>query len=696
MKLLLWSSILAHVTARQNPITRVVELLNGLAEKVEYDMKKSEDLYEDFVCWGKTVITVKTEANEKAASRIDHLEHYIEDLEAGRVELTTERVDLEKELAGLHSDIETAEALRKKENEDYEAAKSEMSKAIKALEDAIEVLKEATKDHKEGSLLALRGTLNGGFADRAAEADALAHAVGVGKQFLSEGDAFFLQKVLEGDVSDPKNQRKLNRKATFKMSYKARSLKIQGVLQKLLSSFKESLKDADDKEEKAVKEHKSLMKSKDSLKEKAQNALTTMDVEGGAAGLSKTDAEDEVSDLKEQIKNDKKFISETEQALDDKKEEWKTRKELMVGEVAAINKAISILHSDDARDLFKKSFASHSASFLQLRVSHVAKNRQASASDAIMRAANHVGDLRLMAIATRLTLVSNGHFDKVIAKIDAMIKQLEGESDDDKKAKTECEDNRKQDITDARDTSHAIDDLSDKITKLEEEIKQKKEEIEDNLKEIKKIKDELADATKIREEEHEEWKENDADDKSASELVASAKKVLAKFYEDNNLNLLQHLAGREPPKVEAGEAPPPPPATWEEPYSGASESKGIVSILGSIKDDIDKDRADAEKAEKEAAGKFDTFKSDSESQIGTLEDSNVNLETAVGQKEDEITSSKTDIGTKKKELEATVKKLKDAQEGCDFITVHFELREENRKIEIEGLTKAKEILEKER
>merc|ERR1712224_754285 len=104
-------------------------------------------------------------------------------------------------------------------------------------------------------------------------------------------------------------------------------------------------------------------------------------------------------------------------------------------------------------------------------------------------------------------------------------------------------------------------------------------------------------------------------------------------------NLLQRVSDREPPKVEAGEAPPPPPATWEEPYGGASESKGIVSILGSTKDDIDKDRTDAEAAETAAAGKFDTFKADSETQIGTLEDSNTDLETAIGVKEDEITSS---------------------------------------------------------
>ena len=85
------------------------------------------------------------------------MESYIEDLESGRVELTSERVDFEKEVAGLLSDIEKSKALRKKEKEDFAGAKDELGKGIKALDDAVEVLKGATKDHKDGSLLALRG-----------------------------------------------------------------------------------------------------------------------------------------------------------------------------------------------------------------------------------------------------------------------------------------------------------------------------------------------------------------------------------------------------------------------------------------------------------------------------------------------------------------------------------------------------------
>merc|ERR1719277_2481051 len=100
-----------------SPISRVVELLKGLADKVKKQRKSEEDLYETYVCWGKKIISTKTESNEKAKSRIDSLEAYIADLDAGRIELTSERADLEKEIADLNEEIETATALREKEHE---------------------------------------------------------------------------------------------------------------------------------------------------------------------------------------------------------------------------------------------------------------------------------------------------------------------------------------------------------------------------------------------------------------------------------------------------------------------------------------------------------------------------------------------------------------------------------------------------
>merc|ERR1719174_817368 len=191
----------------------------------------------------------------------------------------------------------------------------------------------------------------------------------------------FLQRVLLGDV--PKvDWKKLNRKATFKMAYKARSFKIQDVLKKMHQTFTSNLQDATDAEAKAKKDYDDLTAAKQGQLDAAQKALTKMASETGAKGMSRQESQDEVDALKKQVKDDTKFIAQTEKALADKKKAWKVRSDLRAGELAAISKAINILHNDDSRDLFKKSFSSQlqKPSFLQVAAT---SRRAATAAEAL-------------------------------------------------------------------------------------------------------------------------------------------------------------------------------------------------------------------------------------------------------------------------------------------------------------------------
>merc|ERR1719387_3152011 len=181
---LLFAVVPSNLAASEklSPVTRVVELLKNLAAQTEKEGKAEEDLYEDFVCWGKSIINQKTESNAAAESRIDELEAYIADLDSGRVELTSERTDLEKDIAELMSDMETANANRKKDKAEFEDAEAEMKNAIKALKSAIDTLNTATKDHKDGVLLAMRSQVeaaaqNGGMEALAEHQESLKQAV---------------------------------------------------------------------------------------------------------------------------------------------------------------------------------------------------------------------------------------------------------------------------------------------------------------------------------------------------------------------------------------------------------------------------------------------------------------------------------------------------------------------------------------
>jgi len=677
-------ALLLVVAQALSPITRVVQLLNGLSEQTEKDGEKEETLFEKYVCWAKTIISTKTATNAAAEGRIQELETYIADIEAGRIEFTSERVDLEKELKELNAAIEEATDLRGKEHEDFLVAEDEMVKASTALDSAINVLGEATAAHKEGVFLQTHTAALSSASQRAQEADVLNRAVQLGGRVLSSGDARFLRRLLTGDV--PKaDWKKLNRKATFKMGYKARSFKIQDVLAKLNQTFTMNLADARAKEAEAQSTFDTLMESKHAEKAAATEALEKMESENGVRGMTKEESQNEVDALKTQVADDTKFIEQTEKSLGEKKEEWKERKELRAGEIAAISKAIAILSNDDAKDNFKKSFTSQGYSLLQM--SNSRSLRQSAAS-----LISHAGtDRRLSQLATLVRMGNGTHFAEVLKAIDEMVVTLEAEGNGDLEEKEACEKAMMEDTRTSVVTSRSMDELTDAMTKLKEEIEQIVVEVAEKGETIKKTEEELAAATVQRGDEKRQYTTSDAEDKAAADTVVQAKDVLSSFYSENNLMLLQ--AKRQAPVVVEGEAPPPPPSTWEAPYGGKTEeSTGIIAVLENIIADINKDMTAATAAEKTSQTEFDTYKKESEELVVSLESDIADLNTSKGDKEEEISQKTEQYTGLDGELGAVMKKISDAKSGCDFIAVNFVGRMQNRQIEMDGLNKAKAIL----
>jgi len=239
--------------------------------------------------------------------------------------------------------------------------------------------------------------------------------------------------------------------------------------------------------------------------------------------------------------------------------------------------------------------------------------------------------------------------------------------------------------------SREIDELTDKVTKLVADIAKLKEDIESLEAEHKQVQEDLDAATKIREDEHANWKLTDKDDEDAAETVKSARDVLQNFYSQNGLMLAQK--GKQP-AVTAGEAPPPPPPTWEGGYGGKTgETTGILAILDMVHQDILSDKAKAKAEEDKSQQEYDEFKADSETHMQSLTDEINEKEKIKGDKQTEKTDTESTRSTKKGELDATLDKIKEVNPNCEYFEVNYVLRRNNRQIELDGLQKAKIILE---
>merc|ERR1719160_2484166 len=161
--------------------------------------------------------------------------------------------------------------------------------------------------------------------------------------------------------------------------------------------------------------------------------------------------------------------------------------------------------------------------------------------------------------------------------IDEMVEELKKEADEDLKVKEKCESEREEKTAEARDLSVQIDDFTDVMTRNKARIAELEGLIEVKKEENIQMEKDLVEAKRTREDEKAAFEAALADDEAAAELIMKAKETLVNFYKDNGLALAQFA---QPPTIEAGKAPPPPPKTWDEPYGGAKgESTGIQAIL---------------------------------------------------------------------------------------------------------------------
>jgi hypothetical protein len=426
----------------------------------------------------------------------------------------------------------------------------------------------------------------------------------------------------------------------------------------------------------------------------------------GARGMNLEDAETEKSELETQVENDTRYIKEVQESYDAKMLEFKERKRLRTEEVASISEAIGILRSDDARDLFKKSFASQGYFFTQFEKKTDSKVQKALATIYESYKKAGVSTQQMEKVTARLARAVEG-VGEVIKAIDEMLAELEVEQSDDELWKEECEDFTMKNQKEALKHSREMDDQTALIARKVARMAELTEKIAVADKSIVSVNGQMKEAHQIRADEKAEYDSSKADDKAAVELIQMAIEALEKFYKDNadalNASLVQTVA--------PGEAPAPPPTTFEGPYGGEKdEHDGVVGILTLIKEDVEKDIATADAAEKKAGEEFMAFMAEScacekatcpvpdnsvcteASKIGKLQEQITNFESAHADAE----GAKADAEIAHKEAKALLQSTLDAlaakKADCDFIAVNFPIRKDNRQKEVDGLHKAKTIL----
>merc|ERR1719223_2637428 len=195
--------------------------------------------------------------------------------------------------------------------------------------------------------------------------------------------------------------------------------------------------------------------------------------------------------------------------------EWEARQKTRSMEMEACSKALAVLTSDEAHDMFAKTF-----NFMQTGSKSLSARRSQAAS--VLKRYH-----RLSMLANQVKFDA---FEKVKAAIQEMISALQKEKADEIKHKDFCveEFNTNQLATEKK--TREKDELDTKIADLEQSIKDLTASLESLKSQIDEMAVQMKRAGENREKENKDFQMTVADQRATQKLLNAALEILKGFY----------------------------------------------------------------------------------------------------------------------------------------------------------------------
>jgi len=475
-----------------------------------------------------------------------------------------------------------------------------------------------------------------------------------------------------------------------KAGFAPQSATIQGMLGDMYLTFSNNLESSTLDEANQNHDFEQMYASLEKENNKFKATRQRKETEKAEAEAMLADTTKAYDDTEKQMKADTKFFDQTKAACESKHEEWTIREKMRNSEVDGIDKALEILTSDDARELFAKSIKP-GVGFLQLSSANSPALLQDAASAPAARAYNALKgqvkkshSVRLAALAVQIRTVKAGHFDAVMKAIDEMVNTLNEEGAADLAKKNQCQDEYQEITKTVKDLDWKVKNNEAKIEKLEGLIELRTTEKEETIQKIKDTNQYVKDITAERKAENEAYLQAKKDDEGARDLLNNAKDAFTKFLK-KHVNLMQ-----EPEFTRS--ADDAPDATLSSKGNNKNESKGIVNLLEYIIEDITDELANSKKAEATSQAEYQEEMDTANKLLEDLVAKKTTLTGIIakrnGDKEEENTDMKENNKDRKAELAYEAKITPD----CDWIIKAFDGRAEARAAEMNGLVTAKEFL----
>merc|ERR1719498_89137 len=388
-----------------------------MLKQLEKEAEEDEEIYDQLSCWCETNDKEKTKAIADAEAKITDLTTKIEELTASSARLNTEIKNLEKEVAENQAALDKATAIRQKELAEFNEEEKDLLGSISALKSAVTVLSkhnsfvQMPQSHVVGVAASVQNVMQ-------KHASLLA---GVLTHSERKAVAAFIQAPADYFDAEP----------TFKQSYAPQSGAIFGILKQMKETFEANLSNSQKEEMASQKAYEELKAAKEEEIAAGQAQIDSKTQELADTDEKNAQAKEDVEDTKKSLSADEQFLMMLKEKCSMTDGEWEERQKTRQLEMEACSKALAVLSSDDAHDLFTKTF---NPSLLQKETA-MHSDRRTQASKLLSAVAKKLQNPRLATLAVRVRLDA---FTRVKKAIDDMAAQLLKEKEDEIKHKDFC------------------------------------------------------------------------------------------------------------------------------------------------------------------------------------------------------------------------------------------------------------------
>jgi len=630
--------------AKMRPVSKVITLLKDMQKQMEKEADEDESVYDKTACWCETNDREKTKTIADAEARIEDLTSKIEQGAALSGRLNTEIANLQKELKANQGALDTAGALRTKQLKEFNSEEKDLLGSISSLKAATVTL------DKHNSLMQL--PREGVDSVLASVQEAMKKHASLLAGVLTHSE----RRVVTNFVQAPQGG------------------EIFGILKQMRETFETNLSTTQKEEAGNQKAFEELKGAKEAEIQAGQDQLDTKAQELADTDEKNAQAKQDLVDTKKSLSSDQAFLASLKDKCAMNDSEWQLRQKSRGEETQAVSKALAVLSSDDAHDLFSKTLG-----FVQ-KDSSMHSERRSQASKIILAVAFKMQNPRLASLAVSVRINA---FAKVKKAIDDMVAGLRTEKADEIKHKDFCikefNSNEASTIKRTRDKSDVIaklEDLTSSIATLNTDIAKLKAEIADSQKELKM-------AGEDREKQNKDFQMTIADQRATQKLLKSALTVLKGFYAKKASALVEETS-----QTVGG---PPPPAGFDT-HKPQAAAGGVMGMIQQIINDAKALEAEAVRGEQDSQKAYEGFIKATNDSIETKNSDVVNKTGVKAEKEQDLVEAGKEKEKVLLQLEQLAMGKADLHSSCDFVVRNFDVRQSARDEEVEALKQAKAIL----